>query len=84
MKPDSGMVLDAVRAVGGHPAACVLVGDSMSDIVAARAAGVRIVAYANRPSKVVPFAVADVSPVRSEPTKAAGTERDRLPLAPPS
>nr|BFE66831.1 hypothetical protein GCM10020092_001320 [Actinoplanes digitatis] len=37
----------------------MLVGDSMSDIVAARAAGARVVGYANRPSKVVPFAVAD-------------------------
>ncbi|GID95218.1 hydrolase [Amorphoplanes digitatis] len=59
MKPEPGMVLDAVRAVGGEPRACVLVGDSMSDIVAARAAGARVVGYANRPSKVVPFAVAD-------------------------
>ncbi len=59
MKPDSRIVLDAVRAVGSKPAACLLVGDSMSDIVAARAAGVRIVGYANRPSKVLPFAAAD-------------------------
>jgi HAD superfamily hydrolase (TIGR01509 family) len=59
MKPDPWMVLNAVRAVGGEPAACVLVGDSMTDIQAARAAGVHVVGYANRPRKVVPFAIAD-------------------------
>lgn len=59
MKPDPRMVFDAVRAVGGEPAACVLVGDSMTDIAAARAAGVHVIGYANRPRKVVPFAIAD-------------------------
>jgi HAD superfamily hydrolase (TIGR01662 family) len=59
MKPNPWMVLDAVRAVGGEPAACVLVGDSMTDIMAARAAGVHVVGYANRPRKVLPFAIAD-------------------------
>ncbi|GAA0815979.1 HAD family hydrolase [Spirilliplanes yamanashiensis] len=59
MKPDPGVVLAAVRAVGGDAAACVLVGDSASDIAAARAAGVRVVGHANRSRKVVPFAVAD-------------------------
>ncbi|RZU51904.1 HAD superfamily hydrolase (TIGR01509 family) [Krasilnikovia cinnamomea] len=59
MKPAPGMVLDAVRAVDSEPSACVLVGDSMSDIIAARAARVRVIGYANRPSKVTPFAVAD-------------------------
>jgi HAD superfamily hydrolase (TIGR01662 family) len=59
MKPDPSMVLDAVRAVGGDPAASVLVGDSMTDIQAARAAGVHVIGYANRPRKVVPFAIAD-------------------------
>jgi hypothetical protein len=47
MKPDSGPVLAAVQQVGATPAACVLVGDAMSDIVAAR---VPMIAYANRPS----------------------------------
>jgi HAD superfamily hydrolase (TIGR01509 family) len=59
MKPEPWMILDAVRAVGGELAACVLVGDSMSDIMAARAAGVQVIGLANRPRKVVPFAIAD-------------------------
>jgi HAD superfamily hydrolase (TIGR01509 family) len=59
MKPNPRMVHDAVQAVGGIPEACVLIGDSMSDIAAGRAAGVPVVGYANRPSKITPFAVAD-------------------------
>jgi HAD superfamily hydrolase (TIGR01549 family) len=59
MKPEPWMVLDAVQALGSEPAACVLVGDSMTDIVAARAAGVHVIGLANRPRKVAPFAIAD-------------------------
>jgi beta-phosphoglucomutase-like phosphatase (HAD superfamily) len=59
MKPDPSMVFDAVRAVGGEPADCVLVRDSVTDIEAARSAGVRVVGYANRSRKVTTFATAD-------------------------
>ncbi len=59
MKPDPGIVLDAVQAVEDVPAACVLIGDSFTDIEAARAAGVKVIGYANRPTKVAPFAAAD-------------------------
>lgn len=60
MKPDPGPVLDAVRALGADPASCVLVGDSLSDIEAARAAGVGAIGYANRPWKAAAFAAADI------------------------
>jgi HAD superfamily hydrolase (TIGR01509 family) len=60
MKPNPGPVLDAVRALGVAPGSCVLVGDSLSDIEAARAAGVAAIGYANRPWKVDAFATADV------------------------
>lgn len=46
---------------GSSPDACVLVGDLMLDIAAARAAGIRVIAYANRPSKVIPFASPDAA-----------------------
>jgi hypothetical protein len=60
MKPNPGPVLDAVRALGGAPKSCVLVGDSLSDIEAARAAGVAAIGYANKPWKVDAFATADL------------------------
>ncbi|MBL6277215.1 HAD family phosphatase [Micromonospora fiedleri] len=55
MKPNPAPIVQAARAVGVPSIRCVLVGDSLSDIEGARAAGVRMIAYANRPSKVEPF-----------------------------
>ncbi|MCU7724564.1 HAD family phosphatase [Actinoplanes sp. KI2] len=59
MKPHPGPVLDAARYLGAAPADCTLIGDSLTDIEAARAAGVRVVGYANRTWKVAAFASAD-------------------------
>lgn len=39
-KPDAAPVLGAIRAVGGDPARAVMIGDSMTDVAAAKAAGV--------------------------------------------
>lgn len=51
MKPSPLPVLDAVAALGAKPAACVLLGDSASDVRAAHAAGVHTIGYANKPGK---------------------------------
>lgn len=55
MKPNPEPILQAVRALGEPPSRCVLVGDSLSDIHGARAAGVRVIGYANRPAKAETF-----------------------------
>ncbi|MEU2662272.1 HAD-IA family hydrolase [Micromonospora sp. NPDC007220] len=60
MKPDPFPVLAAVRELGAQPTECVLVGDSVSDIEAAHAAGVAAIGYANKPGKRERFAAADV------------------------
>src|SRR5206468_384632 len=60
MKPDPAPILDAISALGAEPAACVLVGDSVSDIDGARAAGVCAVGYANRPYKLEVLRSADM------------------------
>jgi HAD superfamily hydrolase (TIGR01509 family) len=60
MKPHPGPVLDAVRALDPVPESCVLVGDSLSDIETAHAAGVIAIGYANKPWKVNAFAAADI------------------------
>ncbi|MEH1017264.1 HAD family phosphatase [Micromonospora sp. CPCC 206060] len=52
MKPNPEPILEAVRAVREPASRCVLIGDSLSDIEGARAAGVRAIGYANRPAKV--------------------------------
>jgi HAD superfamily hydrolase (TIGR01662 family) len=51
MKPSPYLVRQAVEALDADPAACVLVGDSTTDIDAARAAGVASIGYANKPDK---------------------------------
>jgi HAD superfamily hydrolase (TIGR01662 family) len=55
MKPNPAPILRALTAANAAPARCLLVGDSITDILAARAAGVRVIAYANKPNKVLPF-----------------------------
>lgn len=51
MKPNPEPVRRAVAALGTDPGACVLVGDSITDVEAALAAGVPCVGYANKPGK---------------------------------
>ncbi|MDX3354568.1 HAD family phosphatase [Streptomyces sp. ME01-24h] len=50
MKPHPSCLWEAMRAVGWEsaPDNCLMVGDSMRDLVAARRAGVRFLAYAGR------------------------------------
>lgn len=59
MKPNQAPVLDAVRELRANPEHCVLIGDSVSDIEAAHAAGVAAIGYANKPGKRERFANAD-------------------------
>jgi beta-phosphoglucomutase-like phosphatase (HAD superfamily) len=55
MKPSPGPVLAALANLGSGPEDAVLIGDSLSDIRASQAAGVRVIAYANKAHKVEPF-----------------------------
>ncbi|MFV2099822.1 HAD family hydrolase [Micromonospora sp. LOL_024] len=63
MKPNPEPILQAVRSLGELPARCVLIGDSLSDIEGARAAGVRVLGYANRLPKVDVFRAAGADAV---------------------
>jgi HAD superfamily hydrolase (TIGR01549 family) len=51
MKPNPTPILRAVADLDAKPAACVLIGDSISDMDGGRTAGVRTIAFANRPGK---------------------------------
>lgn len=55
MKPNPAPILRAVRALDASPGRCVLIGDSLTDIEGSKAAGVRVIGYANRPPKVDAF-----------------------------
>ncbi|MET7394549.1 HAD family phosphatase [Dactylosporangium sp. NPDC005572] len=62
MKPNPEPLWRAATAIDVEPAGCVLVGDSLFDIEGAQAAGVPVIAYANKPPKIERFtnASADV------------------------
>ncbi|MEV4201279.1 HAD family phosphatase [Micromonospora globbae] len=58
MKPNPAPIFDASVSLGVVPALCVLVGDSLSDIEGAKAAGARVIGYANKPAKKAAFQAA--------------------------
>jgi HAD superfamily hydrolase (TIGR01549 family) len=60
MKPNPWPLLRAAEELGVEPGDAVLIGDSLTDIEAARSAGTYCVAFANKPSKVAPFRAAGV------------------------
>lgn len=55
MKPSPEPIHAALYELAVAPSAAVLIGDSLTDIAAAQAAAVRVIAYANKPHKVEPF-----------------------------
>lgn len=59
MKPNPHPLCEALAALGAEAAGAVLIGDSLTDIEAARAAGTRVIAYANRPRKTTELTDAD-------------------------
>ncbi|MBC9002142.1 HAD family hydrolase [Micromonospora aurantiaca (nom. illeg.)] len=77
MKPNPEPILQAVRSLGEPAARCVLIGDSLSDIEGARAAGVMVIGYANRPAKVDAFRLAGADAVVTSMGEIAAALIDR-------
>jgi phosphoglycolate phosphatase len=59
MKPDPFLLAQASAALNADPETTVLIGDSTTDIQAARAYGVQVIGYANKPPKAQTLAHAD-------------------------
>jgi phosphoglycolate phosphatase len=51
LKPSPHLITQAVGALNAEPGECTLVGDSVTDVQAARLASVRSIGYANQPGK---------------------------------
>ncbi|SFP83865.1 haloacid dehalogenase superfamily, subfamily IA, variant 3 with third motif having DD or ED/haloacid dehalogenase superfamily, subfamily IA, variant 1 with third motif having Dx(3-4)D or Dx(3-4)E [Saccharomonospora viridis] len=51
LKPNPHLLQQAMTTHGTRPGECLMVGDSVTDIHAAHAAGTPVVAYANKPGK---------------------------------
>ncbi|MEU6160497.1 HAD family phosphatase [Streptomyces sp. NPDC047130] len=58
MKPNPYLLITAAEQLRTQVAACVLIGDSVTDIEAARAAGAEVIGYANKTDKPAAFAEA--------------------------
>lgn len=56
LKPNPHLVRRAMTVLGAEPSQCLLIGDSVTDITAAHAAGIRVIAFANKPGKHHAFA----------------------------
>jgi HAD superfamily hydrolase (TIGR01549 family) len=63
MKPNRAPILAAVDELDADPQGCILIGDSVSDITGAAAAGVRSIGYANKPGKRQRLSDAGADPI---------------------
>jgi HAD superfamily hydrolase (TIGR01549 family) len=63
LKPNPHLLLRSMHAFGDKPESFVMVGDSLSDIESARAAGIRHIGYANKPGKLNRFTQAGANAV---------------------
>ncbi|WP_328645751.1 HAD-IA family hydrolase [Amycolatopsis sp. NBC_00348] len=59
LKPNPHLLYEAIRTLAVTPQECSFIGDSISDIDAARSAGVYSIAYVNKARKVSELASAD-------------------------
>ncbi|MER5335923.1 HAD family phosphatase [Micromonospora sp. NPDC002717] len=78
MKPNPQPIRQAAHAVDSPPECCVLIGDSLADIDGARAAGVPVIGYANRPAKVNRFRAAGADVVVTSMREVADVLVERL------
>ncbi|WP_084597901.1 Imm21 family immunity protein [Micromonospora chokoriensis] len=82
LKPSPVPVVQALQALQVAPDAAVLVGDSIADIAAAKAAGVACIGYANKPGKAERLAAAGADAIVTDMTDLAGVlARTRLPVS---
>jgi phosphoglycolate phosphatase len=81
LKPHPHLIEQAITANKSDPAACTLVGDSVTDIHAARDAGTHSIGYANKPGKTDSLAEAGADAMITSLAQLALTLRAR-PLMP--
>lgn len=66
LKPSPYLVNRALRALEAGAANATLIGDSVTDIKAAQAAGIRSIGYANKPEKVIKLSTAGADAITTE------------------
>ncbi|WPB92263.1 HAD family hydrolase [Streptomyces malaysiensis] len=71
MKPDPHSLLLAAARLRVHPHHCTLIGDSVTDVEAARAAGTMSIGFANKPQKDLALAETGANAVVTDMTTIA-------------
>jgi phosphoglycolate phosphatase-like HAD superfamily hydrolase len=69
MKPSPYRVREAVGMLGAEGIECAFVGDSMTDVLAGRLAGVAVIGFANKPKKTGALAHAGADAVTTQLTE---------------
>ncbi|GIG64013.1 HAD family hydrolase [Phytomonospora endophytica] len=82
MKPDPRPLRRALAALDAEPERAFMIGDSVADVAAARAAGVPVVGYARRPEKARRLSGAGADAVVADLAVLTGLLRPRRPRAP--
>lgn len=73
MKPNPYPLIHAAELMHVDVSVCALIGDSVTDIQAARAAGATVIGYANKPNKAEAFASLGANAVTHEMQAIADT-----------
>lgn len=88
LKPSPYLVTTAALTFGIMPFSCAFVGDSLTDIEAGEAAGVRSIAYANKPGKRERFISTNPDVILTSLSQlvstVANSHRENLKAAPPN
>jgi beta-phosphoglucomutase-like phosphatase (HAD superfamily) len=84
MKPSPYRVRQAVGSLGADPGECVFVGDSPTDVVAGRLAGVRVIGYANKPGKIDALTSAQADAVTTDESEITSAIRSAPRVALPN
>ncbi len=83
LKPEPYLVRQAIQALTADAAECVVIGDSVSDVIAAHAARIKAIGYTNKPGKVDQLRSAGADAVTDSMTaiaQAADPRRSGRPL----
>ena len=82
LKPNPHLILRSVEAFSRKPECFLLVGDSVTDIEAAQAAGIQHIGYANKPGKVERLASAGANAVVTTLAELTNAVLSSTPIPP--
>ncbi|WP_436493399.1 HAD family hydrolase [Actinokineospora sp. HUAS TT18] len=74
LKPDPYLLTRAINDLGDDASDCVMVGDSISDLIAGHRAGTGVIGYANKPGKHEEFETRGADAIITSMSELLGTQ----------